>query len=101
MVLTMLAGGISVYFLYVAPRRKKESGFEFVYVEEDGKVRECTFEEIEWLNRNFSRDDVQMPPLKRTYEERKDGRISGFILRRKVPPDIQIGKAAKGPQSLN
>ena len=36
---------LSIFLLYFVPLRKTEKGFEYVYVEEDGSVRELSREE--------------------------------------------------------
>jgi hypothetical protein len=100
--ITMLAGGLLAYFAYVAPGRKKEKGFDFVYVVSEEEVRECTHEEVELLNRNFSYDDPNMPYIKRSFDEMDGGKIvPGFILRKKVPQGLTIKKDTKGPVNMN
>lgn len=54
--------GIFVLYFYMRhfmPLRQKEDGFRYVYVEEDGTVRELDEEEIEYLNTEFHGADAQ------------------------------------------
>jgi len=99
--LPMLLGGLLVY-LKLMPKRKKEKGFEFVYVEKDETVRELNHNEIEYLNRSFYPGDMGRPYIKKTFGERDSkGNISGFILRTRVPKSIVIQKKGSGPVNLN
>ncbi len=83
--------GLYLYFGLFAPLRKKEAGTEFVYVEADGSVRELHQQEIDYLNAPFNYNDGARPILKKRYDEKNtDGKISGFILRQRVPRHIKI-----------
>jgi hypothetical protein len=84
-------GGIVVYVRFL-PRRKQEPGFDFVYIEKDGSVRELTGDEEDYLNQPFFPGDRNRPQVKKTYEDRIDNDISGFILRERIPPHIKIRK---------
>ena len=91
-------------FIYskLRPRRKKEKGFEFVFVEKDGSVRELNYNEIEFLNRAFYPGETARPVIRKTFEQPGGGRdISGFILRKRVPQKIIIQKKGSGPVNLN
>ncbi len=97
-----LAVGLFVYFKLFAPSRKNEAGTEFVYVEEDGTVRELHQQEIDYLNAPFNYYDKARPLVKKSFHERNDQKkISGFILRRRVPRDIKIVKKNSGSVNLN
>ena len=58
----------------------------FVFVNEDGSVRELTPDEIAYLNRNFDPTDSGRPYVKSRYSTRTpNGRMSGFLPRSEVP----------------
>lgn len=82
-----------IYLKYFRPLRPKEEGFEFVYVENNGNVRELDNEEMEYLKEKFHPNDGGKPYIKTKYKElTPDGKISGFIYRIKVPKNITIEK---------
>ena len=82
---------LTIYIITEFPLRKKEFGFEFVYVDEDGSVRELYRDEIEFLNTEFSPADSGRPYIKYRYNERTpENKISGFIKRKRVPRHINI-----------
>ena len=73
---------------------KKQNEFEFVYVDENGEVRELDKEEIEYLSDTFHPNDGGRPYIKTSYEDlTPDKKIWGFIKRKKVPKNILIKKA--------
>ena len=73
------------------PRRPQELGFKFVYVNQDGSVRELSPEERDYVLEEFSGGDSGRPYIKDTYESRDGwGSKSGFIERRRVPARIKI-----------
>ena len=73
------------------PLRPKEDGFEFVYVEDDGSVRELDASEKGYLSEKFDPNDGGRPYIKFNYKHlTPKGEISGFIDRRSVPKDIVI-----------
>lgn len=83
--------GLIVYLRFFVPLRPKEPGFEYVYVNEDGTVSELNEEDVEYLETEFSPADGARPYIKSRYNQRTpDNKISGFILRRRVPKRIQI-----------
>lgn len=58
----------------------------FVFVNDDGTVRELLPNEIDYLNRNFDPADSGRPYIKSSYRSRTpDGRVSGFLPRSSVP----------------
>ena len=66
-------------------------GFEFVYVENDGTVRELDNDEIEYLQTKFEPTDGARPYIKSNYDKlTPDNKINGFIKREKVPKNIKI-----------
>jgi hypothetical protein len=79
------------YFLNIFPLRPKTNEFEYVYVENDGTVRELVFEEKKYLNEEFENTDGNRPYIKSRYNQlTPDKKISGFILRIRVPKNIKI-----------
>ena len=72
---------------------ERQNGFEYVYVEQNGKVRELDKEEIEYLSEKFHPNDGGRPYIKTKYEDlTPDGKIWGFISRNRVPKNIIIEK---------
>jgi hypothetical protein len=83
--------GLTVYLRYFFPLRPKKPGFEYVYVNEDGTVSELEEEDVEYLKTEFSPADGGRPYIKSYYKQlTPDRKISGFILRNKVPKKIEI-----------
>jgi len=73
--------------------REKEPGFQYVYVEDDGSVREVSKEDEDYLTQRFDPTDGARPYIKSSYRERTPGgKLSGFIDRRRVPKKITISK---------
>ena len=63
-----------------------EARSEFVYVEEDGTVREITLEEAEYLETPFHPADGGRPYIKRGYTARTpSGSLAGFLHRHDAP----------------
>ncbi|WP_445452916.1 hypothetical protein [Flavobacterium sp. 25HG05S-40] len=92
-VLILLILILWVYLKYFSPLRPKEDGFEFVYVEADGNVRELNSEERKYLSEEFYGSDGGRPYIKSSYGKlTPEGKISGFINRRRVPKKIVIKK---------
>jgi hypothetical protein len=71
--------------------RRKEAGFCYVCVNDDGTVRELSTIEQEYLTTEFSPGDGDRPYIKSHFEA-LDGwnSISGYIERRQVPAHIPI-----------
>ena len=68
-------------------------GFEYVYVEIDGTVRELDKGEIEYLETKFEPSDGARPYIKSRYNQlTPDKKILGFLHRDKVPENIKISK---------
>jgi hypothetical protein len=83
-------------------RRAKVDGNyarRFVWVEDDGSARHVTRDEAEYLNTEFHPGDGARPYIKSNYLERTpDGRIGGFLLRRKLPRAVVIKELSGGHQ---
>ena len=66
-------------------------GFEYVYVEDDGNARELNAEEREYLSTKFEGGDGARPYIKLRYESlTPDGRLSGYLRRRRLPKSIPV-----------
>lgn len=66
-------------------------GFKFVYVNQDGSVRELSPAEQTYLLKEFSGADSGRPYIKSSYKSRDGwGSLSGFIERHKVPARAKI-----------
>ncbi|MGH9942486.1 MAG: hypothetical protein ACRD9R_09050 [Pyrinomonadaceae bacterium] len=88
--LVIAALGVWFAFLF-RPRRKREPGFEYVYVEDDGSARELDADEREYLNTKFDPTDGARPYVKFQFESlTPDGRLSGYLQRRQLPKRIPI-----------
>lgn len=84
-----------IYLRYFIPLRPKENGFEYVSVELDGSVRELNEEEKGYLKTKFELADGARPYIKSRYNElTPDGKIWGYISRRRVPKRITIKNIA-------
>jgi hypothetical protein len=68
--------------------------YPYVFVEDDGSVRELHSEERKYLETPFSPFDGGRPYIKEDYQ-RRDGwkSIKGFCLRTKIPDGIHIAAA--------
>ena len=68
-----------------------KTDFKYIYVNQDGTVRELSPREKDYLSESFSPADSGRPYIKRFYEGLNGwGSMSGFMLRRKVPSKIRI-----------
>jgi hypothetical protein len=87
----LVTAGLLFYLRYFIPLRPTESGFEYVYVNEDGTVSELDDEDVEYLKTEFSPADGARPYIKSRYRQlTPDKKKSGFILRKRVPRRIEI-----------
>lgn len=85
---------VALFSFQMRPRRKREPGFEFIYVEDDGSARELSEEEKEYLNTRFEPTDGGRPYIKHRYESRApDRRLSGYLPRRQLPKRVPIKSA--------
>jgi len=72
---------------------RNESADDFVYVEEDGAVRELTMSERAYINTSFAGDDGARPYIKSSYWARAASENrGGFIYRSLVPGHVRIRK---------
>jgi hypothetical protein len=71
--------------------RRLETGFPFVYVNQDGSARELSPGECAYLSTEFSLGDGARPYVKSTYKSRDGwGSQSGYIARHRIPARIAI-----------
>jgi len=81
---------------YARERAAKANGtfsMGFVWVEDDGSVRDLTADEHKYLNTEFHPGDGARPYVKSSYESKTpDGRIGGFLLRRRLPRTLMKTK---------
>jgi len=101
MIIVYIIGVVLIFYvLFVliinVPIRKNEVGFEFVYVEEDGSVRELSNDEMKYLETKFHPNDGARPYIKYRYKQlTPDNKICGFIRRNRVPNIIKINKSSE------
>ena len=88
---------IYLYLRYGIPLRPKEEGFKYVYIENDGTVRELYDDEIEYMSETFDPRDSGRPYIKSRYGSLGYSKeISGMIARRRVPKTVIIKKVEQG-----
>lgn len=96
LIATVTLLGFILKIVYDFPIRKREPGFEYVHVELDGSVRELDDDEKKYLQEEFHPNDGARPYIKSSYNQKTpDGKISGFIKRRRVPQHILIGQRSE------
>ncbi|MDM7999035.1 MAG: hypothetical protein QUS33_03295 [Dehalococcoidia bacterium] len=72
-------------------RASHAEGFKFVYVNQDGSVRELSPNEQVYLSQEFHPADGARPFVKSSYRSLDGwGSMSGFLPRKKVPSDVRI-----------
>ncbi len=78
--------------LWRRKRRASNDGeFQYVYVNQDGSVRELSPNEQKYLNEKFSPGDGGRPYIKSSYKSLDGwGSMSGFLHRKKVPDNVTI-----------
>src|SRR5688572_1399248 len=87
----IVIGIVGFLFWKWGPRRPAEPGFRYVYVNQDGSVRELSPEDRDYLSEKFYNGDSGRPYIKSSYESHDGwGSQSGFISRRQVPARMKI-----------
>ena len=87
------------FSIQIRPRRGREPGFEYIYVEDDGSARELNTAERECISAEFLPGDGARPYIKLRYEElTPDGRLSGFLRRRRLPKGITVRRTLSDEQ---
>ena len=67
----------------------------YVWVDDNGVVRTLTAEEAAYLAMPFQPPDGGRPYVKERYGARTpDGKLRGFLERKKVPPGVEITSSA-------
>jgi hypothetical protein len=65
----------------------------FVFVNDDGSIRELTAEEQAFLNTEFDMADSGRPYIKSRYSSRTpDGRLQGFLPRSEIPFRLRLAR---------
>jgi hypothetical protein len=78
----------------VSSNQARKLPYPYVYLEEDGKFRELTAEERQYLEEVFHPADGGRPYIKHTlYGKTVDGKLSGFLKRSKLPRGLKVGEA--------
>ena len=87
--------GYSLWLLIQLPTKKwRESAFDYVYIEDNGSVRELKPEEEEKLSSLFFVGDEVEFYIKPQYESlNPSGRSSGYLKRHQLPGKAAVGKA--------
>ena len=100
LILVVGIGAFAVWFaIKTRPLRRREPGFEYIYVEDDGNARELDADEAEYLNTKFLPGDGARPYIKFRYESlTPDGRLSGYLRRRQLPKGIPVHQARVSEQ---
>jgi len=76
-------------------RRPDGAREEYVWVDDDGSARALTPDEERYLATTFDPTDGGRPYVKRTYSQRTpDGRLRGYLERRKLPRRVAVRPAA-------
>ncbi len=74
--------------------KEREAGTyarHFVYVNDDGSVRELTTDDTDYLNTTFLWNDSAQPYIKDRYTSRTpDGLLHGYLLRSRLPKGTEI-----------
>jgi hypothetical protein len=76
-------------------RRWRESAFDYVYVDDNGNVRELNAAEEEYVTTAIFPEGDADRYIKSRYESlTSDGRLAGYLRRRQLPRQIPIGPAS-------
>ena len=94
--------GFGLWRLVEIPLRKwRDSTFDYVYVDDDGSVRELTTDEEEFFNTAVFPSGDADRFIKSDYEAlTADGRVAGYIQRRRLPREIHVAPAEHWDQDL-
>jgi len=88
-------------FAVVSEKEAKIDPYPYVYVNDDGTVRELNTNERQYLETSFHPADGSVPYIKRTYKQRDGwGNISGFCHRKKIPSKIEISDPPVDEQTI-
>ena len=103
-IIGLLLLAIAVYFIWfnwqTRPRRLKEDGYRYIFVEDDGSAREITINERHFFEIELSPFDGSRPYVKIRYESLNGyGGLSGFLPRRQLPKGIPIEQLSSEAES--
>ena len=89
--------GFGLWRLIEIPlRRWRESAFDYVYVDDNGDVRELNQAEEEFVTTAIFPDDDADQYIKSRYDSlTADGRLRGYLRRRQLPRQIPVGPPAQ------
>jgi hypothetical protein len=84
--------GFGMWRLIEIPLRKwRSSTFDYVYVDEDGNVRELNAAEEEFVSTAIFLNDDADRYIKSDYESlTANGRLAGYLQRRRLPRQIPV-----------
>ena len=87
--------GFGLWRLIEIPLRSwRDSTFDYVYVDEDGSVRELNAAEEEYVTTALFLNDDADRYIKSRYESLTvDGRLAGYLRRRQLPRQIPVAPA--------
>ncbi len=94
-VMGLVLFGFLLRFVYrMRPRRSRETGFPYIYVDNAGEARELDDDERAYLNTEFQGGDGARPYIKDFYESlTPEGHLHGYLRRRQLPKQITITPA--------
>ncbi|HJZ79662.1 MAG TPA: hypothetical protein VKD91_04935 [Pyrinomonadaceae bacterium] len=89
--------GFGLWRLVEIPLRKwRDSAFDYVYVDDDGNVRELNAAEEEFVSTAIFPNDDADRYIKSGYEAlTADGRLAGYLQRRQLPREIPVAPAER------
>lgn len=95
MLVFAFAMGFGLWKIFEVQLRKwRESAFDYVYIEDNGNARELSADEEEYVTTAIFPDHDADRYIKSQYESfTSDGRFSGYLRRRQLPPEIPIGRS--------
>ena len=80
-----------VTFTIVSKSEAKQTPYPYVWVDEEGRVRELSPNEKEFLETPFSPGDGGAPNTKSHYQQKNGwGNLRGFCQRIHIPEEIEI-----------
>lgn len=87
--------GFGLWRLVEIPMRKwRASTFDYVYVDDDGNARELDHDEEEYVTTSLFTNEDADQIIKSSYDSlTHDGRLRGYLLRRRLPRQIPIAPA--------
>ena len=82
----------------VTPSEAKQTPYPYVWVDEEGGVRELSSQEKEFLETPFSPGDGGAPSTKSHYQQKNGwGNLRGFCQRSKIPEGVEIQPYGQDP----